>query len=257
MRRLLVGMVLVASQVLAAERDFGLTWTSRLLAPASKEAFAAVTPHVGRVDEYTRVDVQAGFALGLAPGVESQLFFTASPETRGVEDRRAELRVSNLWRLGILPSASERALNAVAQVQVSMGPQAFAVDGRLVGELRVGGLLVALNAGITQEAFFDAHTQAGLHLEQSLAVGYGLPSGVRVGVEWVNRLGFDTQGFAGDAVSMGPSLTGRIGKVWAALAVLPQVAAFKRRELVGNGEQLELTDNERLMVRVQLGIDVP
>ncbi|MBX7099668.1 MAG: hypothetical protein K1X89_18265 [Myxococcaceae bacterium] len=257
MRTAALALLLTALGAHAAERDFAFTWSTRMLAPKATEAFAGLTTHLGRVTEYSRVELRAGFAQGLAPGVETQVFFDAVPETSGQENRSAEMRVSNLWRLGILSPREGRFWNAAVQAQLSLGPQAFAVDGRLVGELRFGALLVAADAAVVQDAYFDGRSQPAHHLEQGVAVGYGLPNGVRVGLEWRNRLGFDAQGFAGDAVSMGPSLSGRFGRVWLSLAALPQVAAFKRPELVGNGEPLELTDNERVVVRLLVGVDVP
>ena len=59
-----------------------------------------------------------------------------------------------------------------------------------------------------------------------------------------------------DAVFMGPVFGWRNKTGWFALALLPQVAAIKAQSQVGNGEALELRDNERVVLRLQLGFDL-
>ena len=126
-------------------------------------------------------------------------------------------------------------------------PLADGVDG-------VGGLLLALNASLDYRVRNDALPGPELHLEQSGGLAYRLPNGVTAGFEFRAREGFEQGDYAGAAISMGPVVGWRGKRAWASLSLLPQVAAVKADADVGNGQALELRDNERVVMRLQAGI---
>lgn len=260
MKAALVVALLVGGAAQAGQREFGFVWTAQQLAPQAREGFVWFSPRVGRAEAYTRFDVRAGFGLSLLERFEWQGFVDVLPERFGEAPTQVEARVGTLWRW-LLSAPKGCPFRLLAQASLAVGTDSFVAEERLVAELDWKKVRVTLNAGFEQLSDFRARDLVPFHFEQGVAVGYRLPVGVLVGVEWLNRLGVGpargARGFQGSAVYVGPSASGRAGPVWLSLSAVTQVASWKRPDQVGNGERLEVLDNERVLVRAQVGLELP
>lgn len=246
--------VFAATAALAREQPLGFTLTGPTVAPGVTEVYASTTPRFGRPNEYVRLENRVGFGYGFSPTVEAQALLVIDLESSGVDARAAEggaearLRWqpfegrANVLGFGIEAGVAATTLQVVTELRLSL-------------EKWFGDFLFALNASIDYRVRNDGAAGADLHTEQTGGVAYRMFNGLTAGFEVRDRVGFERGRYFGAAVFMGPVLGWRGKSTFLSLAFLPQVAAVKAQSQVGNGEALELRDNERVVMRFQAGVD--
>lgn len=254
MRGLLLTLVLLATSALAREQALGFTRTGATVAQGTTEVYASTTPRFGRPNEYLKLENLVGFGYGFTPTFEAQALIAIDIESTGVDGKAAEggAQVRLRWQ----PLEGRRdALGLGLTASVGVTTTAVFLEARLGLEKWFGEFLFALNASADYRVRKDAEPGPELHVEQSGGIAYRMLNDFTAGFEVRNRAGFERGTFFGDAVSMGPVFGYRTKAVWLSLALLPQVAAVKATSQVGNGEALELRDNERVVLRLQLGVE--
>ncbi len=254
MRALFLLGLLVAGCALASEQPLSFTLTGPALDAGTREAFVSTTPRFGRPEEFIRFDNRVGLNYGLGHRLESQLliaFFNTQEAVQGVS---TGFGVQTRLRWQPLDSRTDPVgLNLVATLGAANDSLFF--EGRLGAEARLGNFLFALNLSVDDSVQRADVPGPQLHTEQTGGIAYRLPNNFTTGFEVRNRVGFDRGTYFGDAVFAGLVFGWKGKNGWFSLAALPQVAAIKAHSQVGNGEALELRDNERVVLRLQLGFD--
>lgn len=243
-----------AAPAAAAPRDFGFTWDSHTLGKGKAEPWLWISPSSGRRDVYTRVDFRAGAMLGLSDDVETALLFDAYFQHEGrYALPSASGRITSLWRHRFLDA--EGPLGVAGQVEVSLGLDDAFAAARIAVERHLGGVRLAGNLAVEKTIFFKGQVGPDLRTEQSAALGYGLGNGLTVSAEYLSRQALLGVDFVAGAFYVGFGVTWKLGWGWLAFTVLPQVAAVKTKEDVGDGERLELRHHERFLFRLAVGLD--
>ncbi len=253
MRGRLLALVLLAGPALAAERPFAYTQTSALLEPGQREAQVDGADRLLRSDDYNEVDTRFGFAFGLSKWLEAQLLLDLDIATPATGEADALGFVTGLLRARLLDGRSAP-LGLAVNVAASVGPDHGRLEARAVADRSFGRLLLAFNALASGSFGTDA---TPTRFEESLGLVYQLPTRVGLGLEVRNRHALDPHAhFTGDALYLGPTLSLRRKRVWAATSLLMQVGALKAKAQQGNGEPNEVLDNERFNLRLVLGFDL-
>lgn len=255
MIRALVLSLLAASTAFANEQPLSFTVTGKTNDPGVREVLVSTTPRFGRPINYLRLENIAGVGYGFTRTLEAQLLLAVTIESIGLDGRAAEGGAHLRLRWQPLNSGDDfLGLGLVATVGATT--TTLLAEGRLGAEKWVGDFLFALNASVDYRLRRDGAPGPDLHLEQSGGLVYRLANRFTSGFEVRSRIGFDHGEYFGAAISAGPvfGYRGKLG--WFSLALLPQVAAVKAQSQVGNGEALELRDNERVVVRLQLGFEL-
>lgn len=248
--------MLLADAALAVERPLSFTIAGPTVETGAHELLLTTTPRFGRPDPFVRFENVVGFAYGFSDRLEAQLLLWLTVETMGLDRRSGEGAVATRWRWQPLGGHADLVgLNLIATVAAS--PDSVFFEARVGTEKWLGDFLFALNVAADYSVRKDGSAGPEAHLEQSAGVVYRLANRFSTGFEVRNRLGFERGNYFGDAIFAGPVFAFRAKSWWASFAALPQVAAVKAPALYGNGEALELRDNERVVLRFQLGFEVP
>jgi hypothetical protein len=232
-------------------RPFALTWTSQLLAAGQHDFEAWVSPRIARTDDsLVLTDTRAAIATGLGSRLEAlfglDLDFTANRSSTSVEPR-----ATTLWRWA--PLDADGPLGAGGLLRGSLGFDSAELEARLFADKRVGALWLAVNASASRRFFWNGGSGVDTHLEETAGLRYAVGPSASFGLEGEVRSGFLRGAYRGTAVYVGPSFTFRVSRVWVTLGALAQVAADKAPEDKGDGQPLELEDNERFVGRVVIG----
>jgi hypothetical protein len=247
-----LALVLLAVPAFGGERLSGYTYESELLAPGMGEVQADLAYRFLRTTTYEQADMRSGYARGLSEYLEAQLLLDFSIVTPDVGQGSALGLVTGVLKAKLFDGRTDP-LGVGAQLSASAG-NVGRFEFRVILDKWFGNLLLALNA-LANQTFGDDLTPT--RLEESLAVAYQLPTHLSVGFELRNRSGWDDQmHFIGDAVYLGPTISARYHKVWAATSLLMQVGAFKAKAQQGDGEPNEVIDNERFNLRLVFGADL-
>jgi hypothetical protein len=248
-------LVLIASSALAYEQPLAFTVTGPNVEQGKNELFVSVLPRFGRPSEYLRIENLIGVGYGFTRTVEAQLLIAVAIESFGRDGKAIEGGAQARVRWNPLDSRT-RFLGVNVLGAVGLGSASVYLEGRLGLEKWVGDFLFAINASVDYRFRRDGGVGPELHLEQSGGIVYRLPNNFTSGFEVRNRLGFERGTYYGDAIFAGPVFGWRYKSLWFSIAALPQVAAVKAQSQVGNGQALELRDNERVVLRLQLGFDL-
>ena len=255
MRPLLLVIALLASSAGAYEQPLSFTVTGPTVDRGAHELVVSTTPRFGRPTEFLRLENLVGFGYGFTRSLEAQLLIAVAIESFGRDGKSGEGGGQARVRWQLLDSRTAFiGLNTLATLAIT--PDSVFLEGRLGLEKWLGSFLFAINASVDYRVRRDNAPGPQLHLEQSGGIAYRMANNFTSGFEIRNRLGFERGVYFGDAIFAGPVFGWRNKTGWLSVAALPQVAAVKAKSQVGNGEALELRDNERVVLRLQLGFDL-
>ncbi len=235
----------------AAPRPFPFTWTSQTLEVGAHDFEAWLTPRIARADDsLVLTDTRVAITTGLAPHLEAlwglDLDFVANKSSTTVDPL-----LTTAWRWA--PLTADQALGVGGLARASLGFDSAELEARLFADKQLGKLLFAINGAASRRFFWSGRTGVDTHLEESVGVRYGVGPTASFGLELSLRSGFQDGAYQGTAVSVGPSFSFSFGKLWLSVGAAAQVAADKAPADRGNGQPLELRDNERFMGRLVLG----
>jgi len=236
-----------------AQRAFPFTWDSATLEPGTREVQAWVTPRLGRVDTgYTQLDVRFQQAQGLSAQVEMMFGLDLDLISFAIDSRDLEAHVSSTWRYSLLRSSEVVGLAVLGRF--ALGLDDGELEVRLVLDKQFGRLLLALNASASRTVRWGSGEGIDTRLEQSFGARYQVQAEFSAGLEVRSREAWQRSVHQGTAWSAGPTFTYASKRWWVALGLMAQAGANKARADRGNGEPLELRDNERFTGRVVLGL---
>lgn len=150
----LSALLLVAPAARASERHFGFTYESEVLAPGEAELEPWTTVRAGRRHFYSAFDQRLELELGLAPNLQTSLYwnFGASAETLRdpVTQERARKEdfyltsISNEWKYRLSDPLAD-AIGSALYFEASFGPREIELEGKLIVDKQVGNWLFAGN----------------------------------------------------------------------------------------------------------------
>lgn len=235
----------------ATPRAFPLTWTSQTLEVGAHDFQAWLTPRIARTDDsLVLTDTRVAISTGVAPHLEA-LFGLDLDFVANRSSTRIDPRLTTVWRWA--PLTASGVLGAGGFARASIGFDSAELEVRLFADMQLGKLLLAANGSAARRLFWGGRTGVDTHLEESLGARYAVGSSASFGLELYLRSGFQDGAYQGTGVYVGPSFSFSFGRVWLSLGATAQVAADKAPADRGNGQPLELRDNERFMGRVVVG----
>ncbi|MFZ5894482.1 MAG: hypothetical protein ACOY0T_25695 [Myxococcota bacterium] len=257
------------------ERRFAFAYESGVVAPGEAQLETWSTARVGRVQYYSALDQRLGFALGLAPNLQTAAYLDFSAVAEGVrlpsqitrthfaqtQDDLRFVGVTSETRYKLLDSLADP-LGAAVLIQGSYGPRRVDVGGRLIIDKQVYNLLLAANVAGLQRwelaltsrddwpRFSDADSTQ--HFEADLAFGYFFMPQLTAGIEALNVTRANAGDIAVSSIYVGPSVAYAAERYWLVLNAAPQVFAFKG-ETSGH---LDLARGERVWARLLIGFRI-
>jgi hypothetical protein len=259
---LCVAGLLAASVAGASERRFGFTYDTSVLAPGEAELEPWTTVRAGRRHFYSAFDQRLEFELGLAPNLQTSLYwnFGASSETvrdPGTQEltRREEFHLSSLaseWKYKLSDPLAD-AIGSALYVEASYGPHEIELEGKLILDKQSGNWFFAANLSGEQEWELEVgETESEQHYGVNLAAGYFVAPTLLAGLEAVSVTTVEDGEVESSAIYAGPSLAYAADRYWVVASAAPQLFAPKAE----SGQHLDLRAGERVWARLLLGFHI-
>jgi hypothetical protein len=248
----------LSSSAGATERHFAFTYETGVLGPGEAELEPWTTFRVGRDHYYSRIDNRLEFEFGVVKNLQTSLYWNfervtadeRNPVTGGLE-RSSEFTlasISNEWKYKLSDPLAD-AVGSALYFEGAYGPDEAELEAKLLFDKYFGDFLVAANLVGEQEwEFSEDETESDQTFELNLAAGVFLTNSLVLGLEAQSTTLIEEGDVEASAIYAGPSLAHTLGRYWASVGVLPQVAALKSEE----GFR-DLEHNEALWVRILLG----
>lgn len=247
----LLVLVVVAPSALAQTRELPFTWTTRTAEAGQSQLEAWVTPRPIRTDDFLRVDSRLVFTHGLAQNLDTQLSMDFDWE-HTLRSSSFDPQVTSLWRWTTWREKSPFAMGGVGRVSLGLDHAEF--EGRLLADLHVDHVLLALNVAASRALFWNGRSGIDTRLEESLGLQYRLTSAFAVGLEVRGRSAWAGREYFGTAAYVGPTFTVTTEVLWFTFGAMVQVAAQKATVDAASAEKQVLRDNERFQLRLVLGL---
>lgn len=209
-----------------------------------------LTPRIIRTDDFLAMDTRVVWTHGVARTLESQLSMDFDWQSTTLATT-FDPRITSLWRWTTWRDPSPFAVSGIGRATV--GFNSFELEARLVADLRIDKVLVAINVAAARSLFWNGRTGVDTHLEENFGIRYQLTAGAAVGLELKGRSGWEGRAHAGTALYVGPAFTFTPGPFWLTLGGYWQAASWKADADKGTAERQELRDNERFQVRAVFG----
>jgi hypothetical protein len=161
--------------------------------------------------------------------------------------------VTSLWRFSTWRDQSPFAVAGLARVSLGLDQVEF--EGRLIADLRLGRVVLALNAAASRSLFWNDRAGVDTRLEENLGLKYAVSPGVAAGLELRAKSAWQERIYQGTALYVGPAMTFTHPKFWITLGAFAQVAADRANADRELPEPAELRDNERFVLRLIFGAD--
>ncbi len=246
-----VAALVLAVPVAAAPREFPLTWTSQTAAAGENQLEAWLTPRIARTDDFLRLDTRLVWATGVTRNVESQLSLDLDFQ-RTDKAESLDPKVTSLWRWTTWRTGAPFAVGGVGRV--SLGRDQLEVEARLLADLHVDRLVIALNVSGSRAVFWSDRTGVDTRLEESLATKFLVSANASFGLELWAKSSWERRVYQGSAIYAGPVLTWTHPVFWVSLGAYAQVASDKAAADKDLAEPQELRDNERFVGRLTFGL---
>ena len=248
-----VWALLLAGSSVAAPRAFPFTWDSGNFTAGQTEVRFALTEGIFKSTAvpYTKTGLELQVGLGINEHLETLFGFDADIEAFAVDQTRADARVSNTWRYSPLHATDVVGLSLAGTA--SLGFDVFGLELRAIADKQLGRVLLAANASVQRSVFWSNRTGVDQRFEQALAARFCVNEAFSAGLEGLAHEAFNGSAYQGTAFFVGPTFSYAGRRWWLSVGAMAQIAADKARADRGNGEPLEIRDNERFMVRVAFG----
>ncbi len=249
----LVPVLLLAAMPARAQRAFPFSWDTATVATDAHEMQSWVTPRLGRTDTgYLQNDLRFQAVGGVTSRVDTMFGVDVDLISFGTDSRDVQPRVSSTWRYSLLRATD--VLGVAVMGRIGLGLDLAELEMRIVLDKQLGPLLLAFNLSGSRARLWRGRTGIDTRFEQTLSARYQVQSEFSAGVEVVAREALQSSLYQGTALSVGPTFTYASRRWWLALGLLVQMGADKALADRGNGEPLELRDNERFTGRLILGV---
>lgn len=255
-----LAMLFVATSVLApsvaeaSERRFGFTYDSAVLAPGEAELEPWTTVRAGRRQFYSAFDQRLEFELGLAPNLQTSLYwnFGATSETPSGNEEFHFASFSSEWKYKLSDPLAD-AIGSALYFEASYGPHELELEGKLIIDKQSGNLFFAANLSGEQEWELGVgETESEQHYLANVAAGYFVSPTLLAGLEAMSITTLEEGEVESSTIYAGPSLAYAAERYWLVASAAPQVFAPKGEA----GQHLDLRRGERVWARILLGFHI-
>lgn len=238
----------------ANERHFTFTYETATLPAGAREIEVWTTPRIGRDDFFVEFDQRLEFEVGITDRVLTSFYLNASAVTADVApDTRESVTsfdgVSNEWKVKLSDPVADP-LGVALYGELSAGPTASELEGKVIVDRYLGNLLLAGNLVAAQEWEYDTtETESEQEVEIDLGATYFVHPGVAVGLEVRNHNQVAEGDWESSALYAGPVVSYATDDWWVALTIQPQLPALKNAP-GSSGDSRVLLDQEKLDARL-------
>ena len=250
MRAILV-LSLWATVASATPRELPFTWTTRTQDVGTSQLEAWVTPRLIRTDDYLRMDSRLVFSHGVTTNLDTQLSMDFDFEHR-LLSASFDPQVTSLWRWTTWRQKSPFAMGGIGRASLGFDHAEF--EGRLLADLRLDRVLLALNVSASRALLWNGRTGVDTRLEEDVGLQYRVTPALAVGLEVRGRSAWAGREYFGTAAYVGPNITFSYPSFWVTFGMMVQVAAQKATQDADTAEKQELRDNERFQLRLSFGL---
>lgn len=261
----LAGGVVAGSGLQADDRRFTYVYEPETMVAGGLEFENWVTLRQGRTDsvgkdKFARWDLRQELEYGVTDRYQVAFYLNEKSESyrdpgTGEDKSSFTFKGVSLENQYNFLNPAEHALGVTGYLEGSYGGDEAEVEQKLILGQRYGALKWALNVEHATEWEHNYSEYQG-EVGGSLGVAYDL------GKSWSAGMEFRSQSILPEyekvtktALYLGPVVSYRTERWWAALTVMPQIWGWNEGNPDGN-TRLELTSNERIQVRFLVGIDL-
>jgi hypothetical protein len=246
-----------APDAAASERRFTYTYESNVLHVGGREIEPWNTFRIGRSEHYSRLDTRLEAEMGVTDRLQTSIYLnlkSVSADTVAGRESSTEIEgISSEWKWKLSDPVADR-FGCALYGEVSGGPAAFELEGRLIADKRVGRWLGAVNVSYEHEWEFEevGETERESTFEVTAGSAWFVKPSLSLGVEVRSHTAF----LPGDeptrsALFAGPVLSYARGGWWITASVMPQLLA-----LAGKSDgRLDLVEHERVEARILFGLE--
>ncbi len=191
-------------------------------------------------DRYERLEFRQEIEYGLSDRVQVALYFADWRYTRKSSGSDTQVRTSSLEVIASVADPATSAVGAALYGEVKVGAEKFALEGKLLLEKDLGGLLLGYNAIVEAEWEDEDWVRHKGVVEQTAGLSWQASPRLLLGAELLHEIELPEWSGAEDALLYaGPSASLRHDRLWfttAALWQLTDVAGatgLQMRALVG------------------------
>lgn len=249
----------------ADERRFTYVYEPETLPAGAWELENWVTLGIGRnstvgQERYNRWDLRQELEYGVTDWYTAALYLNErsesfrNPATRANESEFVWKGVSLENRFNVLNPASH-AIGLTLYLEGRYSGEEAALEQKIIIGQRHGNWKWAFN--IEHETEWEENlSETEAELGASFGVARDLGKNWAVGLEFRNQNNFpEYESWENSALFLGPVVSYRHEKWWAALTVMPQIYGWNSSSSDDGNSHLDLDDHERVNVRLLLGFN--
>jgi hypothetical protein len=247
----------IPTEATATERHFTYTYGSAVLNRGDVEVEPWTTLRVERSGFYARFDQRLEVEVGLAERLQSSWYLNLTAINQEIEGARASkfefAGVSSEWKYKLADPVADP-FGAALYGELTAGPSESELEAKLILDKHLGALVAAFNLTAEHEWIYEsAETEREFVLELDGGLACFLSPALTAGLEirshsdWESAEGW---GMQHSALFAGPALSYAQPAWWAALTILPQIAAIEGATDGG----LVLDGHERVEARLIFGV---
>ncbi len=223
---LLPVLVCAASTLTAGERRFVFSYETTTSAKGAIEYEQWVTWKASTADnrDFSRFEFRHELEFGVTDKLQVGLYLGDWRLTNGTDDDGAEYRTSGIEAIYQLSDPNQSFLGSALYGEVKLGPEKFALEGKVLLQKNFGPFVAVYNGIIEAEWEGSGYDEKVGVWENTLGLSYQVTPQFLVGAEAVHEVEFEDWSESGDqVVYAGPNFSYRKGNFFATVAPLFQV----------------------------------
>lgn len=257
---ILVTLFTALGIVKAQDRQFAYTYQSNTLAKGMADLEVWNTYHAGRETYYHALAQRVEFEVGVARNLQTALYINASHKSMaplaGTSEfiQESSFSVSSEWKYQ-LSDPGVSALGSALYAEITVAPNEYEFEGKLILDKRIKKNLFAFNAVGEYEIEYEAEDgeverEWETSFEFNLAYLYNITPNFGLGVELKNHNEINDEGaLEHSALFGGPTVYFSGDGFFFILSAQPQWTNLK-------GGGLELEEHERMETRLLFAINI-
>jgi hypothetical protein len=224
-----VGAVLLAASAAHADaRRFAYSYEAVVQPQGAFEYEQWITwkTHKENDPDFTRLEFRHEIEYGLTDTLQLALYIADWRYQSGasVEDDGLEFRNSAVEVIYQLSDPVTKPLGLAAYGEVKLGPELFALEGKLIAQIHAGKWIYAWNGTIEAEWEERGYTETKGEFEMTYGASYQIMPSLLAGFEMLHEVEYkDWATWSDAALYAGPNLSFRTMKWWITVAPLFQV----------------------------------
>lgn len=249
----------------ATDRLFTYTYEPETMPAGGMEFEQWITSRSGRTasvgeDKYSRWDFREELEYGVTDNYTVSLYLNSKSESYvdslGADYSKFSFEGISIENKLLVMNPAEKAVGLSLYLEPSYSGEEAELEEKIILGQRFGDWKWALNLSHATE-WEDHFTETVGEFEASFGLAYKFKSGLALGLEArIKAETIEYKDWESAAAYVGPAVSYRTEKWWAALSVTPQVWGKNYDGNPDGNTHLDLAHNERLQVRLIIGIDL-